>query len=204
MSSPRQKLDRAARRRAILDSAIRIFAERGFNASHTRDIAAGAGVAEGTIYLYYESKAELLLTAFREEVGRYCAVVDALAEQGPPFAEGLTRFIREQFERIEADPAYATVLLLESRQTTQFHAGAVREVLREYAGAVERLLESGVREGAVQADVDVPLARRMLVGALEEIELDWLIGGRACPLAPQAERVAETFRRGIAAPREDG
>ena len=200
MTSPPSGDARATRRRAILDSAIRTFAARGFAASRTRDIAAGAGVAEGTIYLYFEGKEDLLLTAFREEVGRFVATADALLGEDLPFEQTLTLFIRKQFEDIEADPAFAAVLLLESRQTSRFYAGAVREMLRAYAGAVDRVLESGVRQGKVRADVEIPLARRMLIGTLEEIELDWLMGGQARPLAPLAERVADTYFRGIAAP----
>lgn len=191
--------ERAARRRTILESAIRTFAEHGFSASRTRDIAAGAGVAEGTIYLYFESKEDLLLTAFREEVSEFCGAAALLLGKDLPFQETLAGFIRMQFERIEVDPALATVLLLESRQTSTFYAGAVRGVLRDYAAAVDRLLESGVRQGKIRADLEIPLARRMLIGALEEIELDWLLRERGRPLAPLAGSVAEMFFRGMAA-----
>ena len=64
---------REARRRAILESAVRVFAEHGFFAARIRDIAAGAGVAEGTIYLYFDGKDDLLLTAFRDKVEEFCA-----------------------------------------------------------------------------------------------------------------------------------
>lgn len=193
LSSPRE-----ARRREILDSAVREFAEHGFFAARISDIAAGAGVAEGTIYLYFGGKDDLLLTAFREKVEEFCRSVRGTLLSGAPFAERLTHFIRMQFEGIEADPPLATVLLLESRQSSKFYGGAVRDVLRAYAAAIDELLESGRAQGAVRAELDVPLARRMLIGALEEIELEWLLGERSRPLVPLAPRVAETFYRGLA------
>ncbi len=74
----------------------------------------------------------------------------------------------------------------------------MRDVLKEYAQAIDRLLASGIERGEVRADADVALARRMLVGALEEIELEWLLGERTRPLVPAAERFASLFCRGIA------
>lgn len=189
---------REQRRRAILDSAIRIFARHGFAAARIRDIAAAAGVAEGTIYLYFEGKEDLLLTAFREAVREHCEAIRSVLSAELPFVERVERFVRLQFERIEAEPALAAVLLLESRQTTTFYSGAVRDVLRTYAAAIDELLASGVADGSVRADADLPLARRMLIGALEEVELEWLIGGRSRPLAPTAAALAETFYRGLA------
>jgi TetR/AcrR family fatty acid metabolism transcriptional regulator len=189
---------REARRRAILDSAVRVFAENGFFAARIRDIAAGAGVAEGTIYLYFDGKDDLLLTAFREKVNEFVGSVSQVMEVGLAFQERLARFVRMQFESIEADPPLAIVLLLESRQSSKFYGGAVRPVLRLYAQAIDRLLAGGVEGGEVRADAEIPLVRGMLIGALEEIELEWLLSDRSRPLAPTADRFAATFCRGIA------
>jgi TetR/AcrR family fatty acid metabolism transcriptional regulator len=161
-----------ARRRAILESAVRVFAENGFFAARIRDIAAGAGVAEGTIYLYFDGKDDLLLTAFRDRVAEFVASVRAVLDSDEPF---------------------------ERRQSSKFYGGAVRDVLRTYAQAIDELLASGEAEGAVGPETDVPLARRMLIGALEEIELEWLLGDRSRPLMPFAPRVAATFTRGLSA-----
>lgn len=189
---------REARRRAILDSAVRAFAQHGFLGARTREIAASAGVAEGTIYLYFDGKDDLLLSAFREKVAEFCASVQSTLGAGLSFPERLRRFIELQFEGIEADPALATVLLVESRQTSSFYAGAVRDVLRLYAAAIDELLASGLEEGAIHAGADIPLARRMLIGALEEVELEWLLSERSRPLAPAAAGVAALFYRGLA------
>lgn len=198
MTEPLLTSSRETRRRAILESAVRVFAENGFFAARIRDIAAGAGVAEGTIYLYFDGKDDLLLTAFREKVNEFCDSVREVLPQELPFQERLARFVALQFESIEADPALATVLLLESRQSSKFYGGAVRDVLRGYAAAIDELLASGEAQGALRPGADVALARRMLIGSLEEIELEWLLGERTRPLAPMAPRVAEAFYRGLA------
>lgn len=198
MNEPPLSSERAARRSAILEAAIQVFAENGFFAARTREIAARAGVAEGTLYLYFESKDDLLLTAFRERVAEFADSVRTLLSTDAPFAERLARFVELQFRSIESDPSLATVLLLETRQSSKFYGAPVREVLRRYAAAVDDLLQSGIAEGVLPPDLEVPLARRMLVGALEEIELDWLLGERARPLSVLAPRVAELYHRGLA------
>jgi TetR/AcrR family transcriptional regulator, fatty acid metabolism regulator protein len=204
MNQPTQPTPKEIRRRTILDSAVRVFAEHGFADARIRDIAAGAGVAEGTIYLYFEGKEDLLLTAFREVVNDFCTSIRSVLSSELPFLERIERFIRLQFERIEAEPALAAVLLLESRQTTTFYSGAVRDVLRTYANAIDELLASGLADGVIRPNADLALARRMLIGALEEVELEWLIGDRTRPLAPSAELLADLFYRGLApAPRTD-
>jgi len=197
-AEPQPEAARESRRRAILDSAVRNFAQHGFLASRIRDIAAGAGVAEGTIYLYFGGKDDLLLTAFRERVAEFCATVQEILASPLPFAARLERFIALQFESIEADPALATVLLVESRQTSRFYGDAVRDVLRDYAAAIDELLESGIESGEVHPDSDIAIARRMLIGTLEEVELEWLLGDRTRPLGPFAARVARTLYHGIA------
>ncbi len=197
MTEPAPPTGRESRRREILDSAVRVFAENGFFAARIRDIAAGAGVAEGTIYLYFDGKDDLLLTAFREKVNEFCTAVRDVLPSDVPFHERLARFVRLQFESIEADPPLATVLLLESRQSSKFYGGAVRDVLKLYANAVDELLASGQAEGAVRAGADLSVSRRVLIGALEEIELEWLLGDRSRPLVPMAERVADALYRGL-------
>jgi TetR/AcrR family fatty acid metabolism transcriptional regulator len=139
----------------------------------------------------------LLLSAFREKVSEFVEAARSLLTSPLPFPERLFRFIEFQFESIEAEPALAMVLLLESRQSTKFYGGAVRDVLRTYAGAIDELLQSGVGSGAVRPDADLPIMRRVLIGALEEVELDWLLGDRSWRLSSLAPRLTETIYRGL-------
>jgi TetR/AcrR family transcriptional regulator, fatty acid metabolism regulator protein len=189
---------REAKRRTILDAAIRVFAEQGFFAARTRDIAAAAGIAEGTIYLYFDGKDDLLLSAFREKVDEFSRSMEPLLESEIPFAERLTHLIRMQFDGIETQPELATVLLLETRHSSKFYGEPVRDVLRTYARIIDELLGRGVAEGSLRPDLEIPLARRVVIGALEEIELDWLLGDRARPLSSQAESLTAMLMRGFA------
>lgn len=188
--------EREDRRGAILASAVRAFAENGFYAARMSDIAQGAGIAEGTIYLYFGGKDDLLLTIFRDTLDAFCDAAGAIPA-ALPFVERITHFVELQFTAIEADPALATVLLRESRQSSKFFGGAVREALRGYAAAIDAMLTRGREQGAIRLDADLGVARGMLIGALEEIELEWLLGDRSRALVPQAARVADVFHRGL-------
>lgn len=200
MSEAPSGTPRDARRDSILASAIHVFAEHGFFGARIRDIAAGAGIAEGTIYLYFGGKDDLLLTAFRETVGAFCETARGELARPAPFAEKLTRFVRLQFEQIDEDPAFATVLLLESRQSSKFYGGAVRDVMRSYAAVVDALLHEGAVAGVLRRDLNLVFVRQMLVGALEEIELEWLLSTRDRPLAPTAPSVVDVLLRGMLSP----
>lgn len=178
---------------------MRTFAANGFVRSTTKEIAAGAGVAEGTIYLYFESKDDLLLTAFRERVAEFAGEVQKRAAEPVPFRERLEGLVRMQFEVVEGDPALARLLLLETRQSAHFYTEPVREALSSYEAGLEALLRAGIAEGAIRPDTDVVVARWMLLGALRGVMTEWLMGPRDRPIVPLAHRFVSTFMDGVAA-----
>lgn len=190
---------REGRRQAILTAAIEVFAERGFAGAHIRDIAARAGVGEGTVYLYFTGKDDLLLTAFRDTLRRFCQEARAAVGDEGSFGERLRRLLRFQAAQVEAHPALATMLLMESRQSRYFYGEPVRDALREYAALYDDLLAEAHRRGELRPDLDPVLARRALLGAIQEVALDWLLGDRSRPLAPRADALADLFCRGLCA-----
>ena len=197
MPPPISPVEREARRRELLESALRTFAATGFARSTTKAIAAGAGVAEGTIYLYFRSKDDLLLTAFRERVAEFAAEIETRAAEPLPFRERLGRLVEMQFDNVERDPALARLLLLEARQSAEFYTEPIREALHAYETALEALLRAGIEEGAVRPDIDVAVTRWMLVGALRGVLTNWLLGEREQRLTPLAAAFTATFIDGI-------
>src|SRR5262245_61614349 len=82
---------RAEKRLAILDGAVKVFAEKGFFSATVADVARAAGVADGTIYLYFKSKDELLLSIFDDRMGELCAAAREAIDTAPDAAEALRR-----------------------------------------------------------------------------------------------------------------
>jgi TetR/AcrR family fatty acid metabolism transcriptional regulator len=168
--------DRAGKRERILDAAEKVFAERGFFAAKVADVAREAGVADGTIYLYFKNKDDLLVSLFEarmQVVNRTLA--EAVAGATSPRAQ-LTAFVRAYLELVAAQPTAAEVLTIELRQSTKFmreyHAHGFGELLRLLAGVIAH----GQQVGELSTTVPAAHAARMIFGVLDELALAWLLG----------------------------
>ena len=168
--------DRAGKRERILDAAEKVFAERGFFAAKVADVAREAGVADGTIYLYFKNKDDLLVSLFEarmEVVNRTLA--GAVAGAPTPRAQ-LAAFVRAYLALVAEEPTAAEVLTIELRQSTKFmreyHAQGFGELLRLLAGVIAR----GQQAGELSAAVPAIHAARMIFGVLDELALAWLLG----------------------------
>ena len=168
--------DRAGKRERILDAAEKVFAERGFFAAKVADVAREAGVADGTIYLYFKNKDDLLVSLFEarmEVVNRTLA--EAVASAPSPRAQ-LAAFVHAYLELVAAQPTAAEVLTIELRQSTKFmreyHAHGFGELLRLLAGVIAR----GQQAGELSTAVPATHAARMIFGVLDELALAWLLG----------------------------
>jgi TetR/AcrR family fatty acid metabolism transcriptional regulator len=168
--------DRVAKRDRILEAAEGVFAERGFYAAKVADIAKAAGVADGTIYLYFKNKDDLLVSLFEarmEVVNRVLS--EAVATATAPRAQ-LTAFVRAYLALIAEQPTAAEVLTIELRQSTKFmreyHAHGFGELLRLLAGVIAR----GQACGELSTTVPATHAARMIFGVLDELALAWLLG----------------------------
>src|SRR5688500_11204246 len=112
--SPRGAGDKRAR---ILESALRVFASKGFFGAKVSDIASEAGVADGTIYLYFKSKDDLLISLFEEQMGFILGALSTAMRGAPSAADKLRRFIRAYIELVEQNPRGAEVITVELRQS---------------------------------------------------------------------------------------
>jgi len=168
--------DRAAKRDRILDAAERVFAQRGFFAAKVADIAREAGVADGTIYLYFKNKDDLLISLFESRMERVNQILaDAIATESRP-RDQLGAFVRAYLELIADQPTAAEVLTIELRQSTKFmreySAHRFGEMLRLLAGVIA----AGQAAGELSDAVPAPHAARMIFGMLDEMALAWLLG----------------------------
>ena len=113
----------------IIDAAVRVFARNGFYNSRVSDIAREAGIASGTIYLYFKTKDDILVALFREKMAEFVSTLrkDIAAEPDAPAK--LRRLVRLHFETLQAQPDMAEVVQVELRQGQKFFRGAsAREV----------------------------------------------------------------------------
>jgi TetR/AcrR family fatty acid metabolism transcriptional regulator len=196
--SSRSEESRRDKRQQILDAATDVFAAQGFHGSRVADIARAADVADGTIYLYFKSKDEILLSIFEETMAQMIAVVtDEIAGLDDP-VEKLLRFAEIHMANVELHRNTAKVLQVELRLSNTFMKKYKPQKLRQYMDIIGDVVVDGQRRGLLRKDVSPIIVRRAFFGALDEIAMQWILTPRArYGLAESARQVAEVFARGL-------
>ena len=181
----------------IIDAAVRVFARSGFYNSRVSDIAREAGIASGTIYLYFKTKDEILVTLFREKMAAFVAALRTeIARERNPEAK-IRRLVRLHFEVLEASPDMAEVVQVELRQGQKFFRGASAHEISAYFDLIGSILREGVAGGVFRRDLPVKVATKMLFGAMDQVTTSWVLGKRGYRLADAAEPVANIFLKGV-------
>src|SRR5919109_2730970 len=145
----------------IIDAAVRVFARTGFYNSRVSDIAREAGIASGTIYLYFKTKDDILVTLFREKMARFVSRVRReIGSEGDAVAK-IRRLVALHFQVFEENPELAEVVQVELRQGQKFFRGASAHEVSAYFDLIESVLEEGMAAGCFQADLPVKMATKV-------------------------------------------
>ncbi len=181
----------------IIDAAIRVFARAGYYNSRVSDIAREAGIASGTIYLYFKTKDEILVTLFREKMTEWVAHVRReIAGVTDPVAK-IRRLVELHFTVLEANPALAEVVQVELRQGHKFFRGASAHEVSAYFDLIGSVLDEGVAAGLLRKDLPIKVATKVLFGAMDQVATSWVLGKRAYRLVDASEAVATIFIKGV-------
>lgn len=193
--------DKADKRDAILRAAIDTFAARGFFNAQVADVARAAGVAAGTVYLYFRGKDDLLISIFDRTMKEAIAAGrESVHRQRDP-VERLREIARLHLGRMGHDRALAVVFQVELRQSTKFMERFSATHLREYLGVIRDVIADGQARGAFRRDVNPTLAAKLLFGALDEMATNWILSRRRYALASEANAIVDLFVGGLGAPR---
>jgi len=187
------------KRAAIIRAAIRVFAHNGYFNSKVADIAREAGVADGTVYLYFKSKEEILHSIFDRSVDEAIAdarkQLDAISDP----REKLRQIARLHLERLGADRDLAVVFQVELRGSTKFMEEFSAAGFAEYLALIRSAFEEGQRAGVFRADLNAKIVAKILFGALDEMATNWILSPRRYKLAPMADQVLDIFLNGVSA-----
>jgi len=163
------------KRDRILRAAVKIFSRNGFFNSKVSEIARAAEVADGTIYLYFRNKDDLLISLFEEKMGEVVADVRRRIAVGGNALEKLKIFIENHMDLLERESGLVEVLQVELRQSTKFLKDYTPVKFFEYLEVISDILEEGKREGVFRPDLNVSVARRAIFGALDELSLTYIL-----------------------------
>jgi TetR/AcrR family transcriptional regulator, fatty acid metabolism regulator protein len=183
----------------IIEAAVRVFARNGYFNSRVSDIAREAGIAAGTIYLYFDTKEEILVTLFREKMAGFVAALRKDIGEAHDAVARVRRLVRLHFQMLEVDPDLAEVVQIELRHGQKFFRGPATEEIATYFALIGSVLEEGVAAGCFRADLPVKIATKMLFGAMDQMATSWVLGKRGYRLVDAADVVADMFLRGVAA-----
>lgn len=190
---------RADKRSLITDAAVDVFAEKGFHQARVSDIARKAGVADGTIYLYFKNKEDLLLSIFEEKMDLLLeGLGEALSDTSDP-VERIRRYARFHFRQVEDNRAAAEVLQVELRLSNKFLKEYRPEKLWAYLGVFGQIVREGQAQGLFRADLDPFIGMWSFFGALDELAMQWVLSRKQdrFPLERAADQVADVFIRGM-------
>jgi TetR/AcrR family fatty acid metabolism transcriptional regulator len=184
------------KRDAILRAAIDVFAERGFFNAQVADVARAAGVAAGTVYLYFRSKDDLLVQLFERTTQEAFAEARAAAAEVRDPAERLRLFARLHLARLGRDRNLAIVFQVELRQSVKFMERLSSTLLRDYLGHIRSAFTDGQAAGIFRDDFNPTSAAKMFFGALDEMATNWILSKRRYSLEADADSVVDLFLRG--------
>lgn len=187
------------KREAILRAAIKVFAGKGYFNSKVADIAGEAGIADGTVYLYFKSKDEILHSIFERAMAEFIAEGKKELAELAAAEERLQRIAELHLERLGADRELAIVFQVELRGSTKFMQEFSAAGFAEYLDIIRQTIEDGQKTGAFRKDLKPIVAAKILYGALDEMVTNWILSNRSYPLAPMAGEVLKIFFGGIAA-----
>ena len=194
---PARSQNAGDKRDLILKAATKLFARSGFFNAQVADVAREAGIAAGTVYLYFRSKDDLLISIFERtmleglEAGR-----QALAGVNDP-VERLRRLARVHLERLGQDRNLAVVFQVELRQSTKFMERFSSTLLQVYLHAIRDAIADAQTAGLFRREVNPTFAAKMFYGALDEMATNWILSRRRYALAAQADEVIDLFVNGM-------
>jgi len=187
----------ADKREAILKSATKVFAQKGFFNSKVADIAGEAGIADGTVYLYFKSKEEILHSIFDQAMSEFITEGKSELLPGDSPVERLQKIARQHLSRLGADRNMAIVFQVELRGSTKFMQEFSAAGFHDYLELIRQTIGDGQADGTFRADIKPIVAAKILYGALDEMVTNWILSKKQYQLTPMADEVMKIFLKGV-------
>jgi len=186
-----------SKRERILRAAVDVFAEFGYFNAKVSQIAKAAGVADGTIYLYFDGKEDLLITIFREYTRNYLRALEQQMANVNRADERLRIAVRHHLETLGRDRALAVVSQVELRHSLKFMSLLSQQEIADYLNIIRKIVESGQAEGVFRRTVHPQLVAKAVFGVLDEMVTSWMLSEKDYDLAAHADEVADLMLTGL-------
>ena len=158
----------------ILEAAVKVFARRGFYQSTIAQIAKEAGVADGTIYLYFKNKDDILVNFFRYKTKQVFERFRAEVGKAESGLDKLCNLIRRHLAEFQRDRDMAILYQVGTHQIDRLAEDQIREMSKMYQDLISEIVEAGQQEGSIRKDLYVGLVKRFILGGVDEVINTWL------------------------------
>jgi TetR/AcrR family transcriptional regulator, fatty acid metabolism regulator protein len=183
----------------IIDAAVIAIAESGYHQAQVSKIAKQAGIADGTIYLYFKNKEDILISLFEEKMGVFVENLQQIIKDETSASEKLRQMIENHFQVLANDRHLATVTQLELRQSNKEIRLKINAVLKEYLKLLDQILIEGMVSAEFNPSMDVRVARQMVFGTIDEISTTWVMNENRYDLMELAPKVYTMLLNGLRA-----
>ena len=180
----------------IIDAAVIAIAENGYHQAQVAKIAKQAGVADGTIYLYFKNKEDILISLFQEKMGNFVEIIQEKIAGKKSAAEKLLVMVEAHFNMLSEDKHLAIVTQLELRQSNKELRHKINDVLKGYLSVVDQILIEGIENGEFLSTLDIRLARQMIFGTMDETVTSWVMNDQKYDLVSLARPVHQLLLNG--------
>jgi TetR/AcrR family fatty acid metabolism transcriptional regulator len=182
----------------ILRAAVKIFSEKGFYNSRVSEIAREANVADGTIYLYFKNKDDLLISLFEEEFGRIVEDMRGKLGKEKDALQKIRRFAITHLSIVSKQQQLAEVLGVEVRQSSKFMKEYVNKTFIEYLNLIRSVIVEGQEKGLIRKNLTPGIMKRALFGALDEMARYWVLSTqKKHSIDESALQISDVFIRGM-------
>lgn len=181
----------------IIEAAVIAIAENGYHHTQISKIAKQAGVADGTIYLYFKGKDDLLISLFQEKMKVFIESLEEIIESNFTATEKLSLMIDNHFKMLGQNPYLATVTQIELRQSNKELRIKINSILKEYLELLDNILIEGMVNGEFNPTMDVRVARQMVFGTIDASITSWVMNEFRYNLMENATKVRQLLLNGI-------
>ena len=191
-------MKKANKHQKILNSAIKVFGHKGFFNARISDIAKEANVADGTIYLYFNNKYDILLTLFEEEIGKLIVQIQEAISKVTDPREMLHIFATHHLQLVIEKKELAEVLQMELRQSSETVKEYRVNQFADYVNIISEIIHIGQKENVFRSDLLPGIVKRAFFGALDEVSRLWILTpSHSYTLEQTAETISSIFLDGI-------
>ena len=182
----------------IIVSATKVFAKKGFFNARISDIAKEAKVADGTIYLYFNNKFDILISVLEEEIGKIIEQIEKALEKETDPERMLTIFIEKHLSAMKQNKHLAEVIHIELRQSDRLVKEYRNTSFKQYIDVISKIIKKGQELGIYRTDILPDIAKRAFFGALDEVSRIWTTPGNVQYSVEQtSEQIIALFLAGM-------